>query len=753
MADRYWVGISGVWTTGGGGTTVWSDAAPLSLPTSSCSGTTLTTTGSPALVAGMTVWSSTFVSLGTITGGSGNTWTVSVGGTYASQTMIAATNGASVPTSADNVFFTRPSANYTVTINVTSPCNDFSKTGSTITFAGSGNLIVSGSFSLSGTTTWTNATQITFAATTTGKSITTSGTSFSCQFTFNGVGGGWTLASALTTSVGILLTNGSLNTAGFSVQATSFSSSNSNTRSLTLGASTLTLSSTTIPWNVSIATGMTFSAGTSTITCSGALSGATFDGGGLTYNNVNFTSATQISSTITGANTFNTLAITGLTTTGVNTITLSDNQTISTLTLSAGTSAITRTFLTSNVIGTTRTLTVSTFTAGSANIDFRNITVTGSAAPISGTRFGDCKGNSGITFPAGVNKYWNLATTSSWSATAWALSAGGGVSANNFPLAQDTAIFTSTSPNSGVVITINANWNIGTIDMSARTTNLMSLQTTAAPFIYGNWINGTGNSFSGANALTYAGQGTQTITSAGKTFTQSFQINNPGGEVILQDAFITNSSSANAILITAGTFNANNFAVTLSGSSSSVNASSSTNTRAINIGSGTWTIAGSGTSWNAATATNLTVTGTGTISLTSSSLKNFSGGDIQTYPILNQGGTGQITILGSNKFANITNTAIGTVLFTAGTTNEFTAFNLNGTSTAARLTLGSTALSQATLKKPSTWFMGASSSNGGNNTGLTFTAGGGIDFLAVSYINGQISTPPVAYSGNFFAFF
>jgi hypothetical protein len=139
--------------------------------------------------------------------------------------------------------------------------------------------------------------------------------------------------------------------------------------------------------------------------------------------------------------------------------------------------------------------------------------------------------------------------------------------------------------------------------------------------------------------------------------------------------------------------------------------------------------------------------------MTSASTKTFSGGGIQTFPTITQGGSGSLTISGSNKFANITNTAIGTVLFTGGTTNEFTAFNLNGTSTAIRLTLGSSNTTQAILRKSTAWLMGAGSLDGGNNTGLSFTAGGGIDFLSVSYINGTLVGPPSSTQGNFFAFF
>jgi len=60
----------------------------------------------------------------------------------------------------------------------------------------------------------------------------------------------------------------------------------------------------------------------------------------------------------------------------------------------------------SNTIGGTRTLTCNAVSATDA--DFRDITIAGSAAPVSGTRLGDGNGNSGITFVAGVNKYWNL---------------------------------------------------------------------------------------------------------------------------------------------------------------------------------------------------------------------------------------------------------------------------------------------------------------------------------------------------------
>jgi hypothetical protein len=351
--------------------------------------------------------------------------------------------------------------------------------------------------------------------------------------------------------------------------------------------------------------------------------------------------------------------------------------------------------------------------------------------------------------------YYAVPTGNNWGGTSWSFTNGGSADVTAFPLAQDTAVFPSSPtvrPGSGGTASINAAYNIGTIDMSARTSNTMTLATsTNTPTIYGNWINGTGTTITGTGLITFAGRGSQTITSAGKTFPNPFTIDSLSGSVTLQDAFTLSRSVAGVLTVTSGIFDANGYNVSLTSSLSGF-ASSTSNTRTIAVGAGTWTIAGSGTSWNTATSTNLTVTGTGTISLTSASAKTFAGGGIQTYPTLNQGSIDTLTITGSNKFANITNTAIGRVEFTGGTTNIFDAFNLSGT-VGTLLSLGSTTTSQATLQKSSAWLMGANSTNAGNNTGLSFTAGGGIDYLSVSYINGTVVAPPATSTGNFFAFF
>jgi hypothetical protein len=510
------------------------------------------------------------------------------------------------------------------------------------------------------------------------------------------------LGSALDTgaSNGITVTNGTFSFANYNYTGLSISSSSANSRTIDFGAGTATLSGST-PINFGTTetsrANLTVTAGTSQINLSNA--SPIFSGNNQTFYNVAFTSTSAGTVTLNGTNSFNNLSFTGITSAGLKIISVTANQTVTgTLTFSAGTNATMRHFVRSNTIGTTRTITAAAVSM--TDVDFRDITIAGAAAPASGTRIGDCKGNSGITFTAAANKYWNLAAGGNWSATGWALNSGDAPAVNNFPLAQDTCFFEATGLNSGATVTINQSYNIGTIDMSARTTNTMTLQGPTgaiSPVIHGNWINGTGTTLSGTGFITFSGRGSQTITSAGATFTQGFAIDTPNGSVTLQDAFGT--SLSNAFLITNGTFDAATFNVTLSGSSSAVSSSNS-NTRTIAVGSGTWTLAGSSTAWNAATSTNLTVTGTGTISLTSSSAKTFAGGDIAyTNITLNQGGNGTLTITGNNTFKTISSTATAANTINMGTTTQriTTSWTASGTAGNILTIQGTSASSPCTL--------------------------------------------------------
>ena len=650
--------------------------------------------------------------------------------------------GASVPTSADAVVFDAASddTNYTVTCTGTLRCGSLTfaaPASGVVTWAGTGALAVHGNLTLpaTGLTRIYNG-AITFTGSTTGNTITTNGVSLASAITINGVNCGWVLSSALNNSgSNITLINGAFDTNDFSLTYGQLNSAFTHSRTLDFGASVIA-SSGGLPLsfgtNESQRANVTFVCGTSQLNCS--VTSPQLEGNNQTFYNVAFTSTGAGTATINGTNTFNDLSFTGITAAGLKNVSLTADQTINgTLTLSAGTNATSRTFVRADAIGTTRTLTCAAFSGTDA--DFRDITIAGAAAPASGTRLGDCKGNSGITFDAPKTVYWRNATNANWGGTTWSATEGGTADVTQFPLAQDAAVFPSGFPNSGVTVTINAAYNIGTIDMSARTSNTMTLATSSnAPQIYGNWINGTGTTLTGTGTTTFAGRGSQTITSAGKTFGQGFGVNSPGGSVTLQDAIIVNGGCNHF----SGTFDANGYNYT---SPAGFFANSGTAIRTVALGSGVWTLSTSSNPWNAA-STNLTVTGTGTISLTSASAKTFAGGGIDYSGItLNQGGAGILTITGNNTFADITNSykATGATTIAMGTTTQRVAnfsasgeagrvLTVQGTSASSPATLVFTGTGQATQSTTDyltltgvraynlidTWYAGANSTNNGS---------------------------------------
>jgi hypothetical protein len=688
-------------------------------------------------------------------GGTGNwndtaRWSTSSGGG----------GGAALPTSLDDVIFDSASnaTAYTSTVNAPSRCNALTIAGpasGNVTLAGSSVLICHGNVTFPATgLTRTFTGGLILSGSTTGKTITTNGVTLGGYVQIYGMDSEWTLGFALDNSGSAFYVDyGVFKASTYNLTTSTIFSDGASSRTIDFGSGTVSLSGSTslqffsgLGSTETAAANLTVVAGTAQINCTAT--NTTFSGNGKTFYNVAFTNTSSGTVTINGANSFNNLSFTGLTVAGLKTVSLAANQTVTgTFTRSAGTDATMRHFVRSDTIGTTRTLTCAAVSL--TDVDFRDITIAGAAAPATGTRIGDCKGNSGVTFTAAANKYWNLAGGGNWGgAIGWATSSGGSPAVNNFPLAQDTCFFEATGLTSGSTVTVNAAYNIGTIDMSARTANTMTLATgSSTPVIYGNWSNGTGTTLTGTGAMTFAGRGSQTITSAGKTFTQPFTINTPNGSVTLQDAFV--SSAADLFTLTSGTFDANSYNFSLTSTIAPFTASGSS-VRTLAIGSGTWTIAcQGGSAFSAGTAVNLTVTGTGTISLTSASAKTFAGGSVAyTNITLNQGGAGTLTISGNNTFANITNTykATGATTINFGTTTQtvgnFTAageagrvLTLTGTSASSPATL---VLTSGTVTTPdyltitgirayaltTTWYAGNNSTNNGSLGWLFESAGG-----------------------------
>ena len=244
-------------------------------------------------------------------GGTAN-WDATAGSKWA--TTDGGAGGASVPTSSDNVFFTAASGAVTVTITTSVSMLNLTCTGFTGTITGTtGAPTVNGDFTLAAGMTWSHTGgAVGFAALSGSRSITTAGQTLAgVRFGSGGASTAtWTLQDALTTSGNIVVDYGTFTTNNFSVTARLITSSNTNTRAINLGSSTVTL---TVAGSIvfTTPTNLTFNAGTSTINCSST--NVSFEGGGQTFYNVSFTNAGAGTREVSGSNTFNTFSVSGTT--------------------------------------------------------------------------------------------------------------------------------------------------------------------------------------------------------------------------------------------------------------------------------------------------------------------------------------------------------------------------------------------------------------------------------------------------------
>jgi hypothetical protein len=301
----------------------------------------------------------------------------------------------------------------------------------------------------------------------------------------------------------------------------------------------------------------------------------------------------------------------------------SANQTITGTLTATGANGYQRLWLSSGDIlgptyGTSITLTCAAIAAMS-DVDFNDITIAGAHGTLSGTRLGDCGGNSNITFVAGANKYWNVAAGGNWGATSWTTVSGGAVSDTFYPVPQDTVNIVNTGLTAGNAITINAPYNIGPFTTATRST-AMTLTNGAGgntPAFYGNFTLSSSVTTSGGGEFTFSNRATKTLNSAGVTFNYSIQINAPGGGVQLLTNNLT-VAATEKITLEQGTFDLNNLTVT-TGQFDSNNS----NTRTLAFGTGNISCSAAGTlsgstPWYMSTGTNLTVTGTPVVNITSS---------------------------------------------------------------------------------------------------------------------------------------
>lgn len=418
--------------------------------------------------------------------------------------------GAPVPTASNNVYFNAATGGGTTTRTATtSNCKNLDFTGFTGTFAGSGALAISGSWTSSATMTLTYSGARTFNATSGVNTITSAGKTFLGSNTFNGVGGTWLLLDAyVLTNAATTVTNGTLDTNGQSLNVNTLNKGAAG--NLILGSSAITTVSL-----VATAGAGTINAGTSTIT----VTGASFTGGGYTYNVVNLTTGAV---SVTGINTFD-----GNFVSTASTLSFANDQTFNAGMSLSGTSQASRSLITTSATNLAPvTLTCNGSAPILSNLDILGIIAAGTAGTWAGTSLGDCQGNSGITFTAPVTGYFvGGGTVRTYYSNFWSSSSGGSVGAP-VPLPQDTIVFDANSFTAGGGLSV-AGARLPTLDFTNATNN-PSFSTGAGltPSIYGDLVLKSGMTTGGSPTLIFQGSGiTQSLDSAGISFTIVLNIN------------------------------------------------------------------------------------------------------------------------------------------------------------------------------------------------------------------------------------
>ena len=190
-------------------------------------------------------------------------------------------SGASVPTTADSVFFDQ-AGTYTVTMTGALNCNGLTVSAGTVTFATGTTPTLStfGNWSIIAGTVWNSTGTITFSATTS-QTINTNGITMDCSVIILGAGGTKTLQSNFTLSAAtatrtLTLTSGTIALGSYTLTCGAFSSSGTLTRSISFGTGKIVLNrnATATIWNTGTPTGLTTS-GSQLVECIGGGTGVT----------------------------------------------------------------------------------------------------------------------------------------------------------------------------------------------------------------------------------------------------------------------------------------------------------------------------------------------------------------------------------------------------------------------------------------------------------------------------------------------
>lgn len=659
-------------------------------------------------------------------------------------------SGASVPTSADNVFFDRV-ATYTVTTTASGNtyCNNFTVSAGVVTFSlgGAASLNISGNFSvIAGTINANTSGAWRFVGSGT-QTITSNGFTFISYVAFQGTGTCQLqdnfLMNPPSVNRNVDLGNGTLDLNNKTLSCIVFSSSNTNTRSIAFGTSgKISLrgargTSFTTIFDTSTSTNLSTSGtalievvnSNSTSANQGLAPGTLGEsqafslnvtagtgtsififptgGSGNTWKNVNFTGyAGQFGnhiyagSVVYGDWTFST----GMT------VDNSGISTVITFAKTSGTQTITsngKSFNCPLVFGAAGgTVFLADALSVSSSNEVRPLTL------VNGTFDGNSKTitkvGSGVFSSTGTVTIKNISTALGFTMTSGALTQG---AANTF---GSVTLNNGTFDGAGFATT-------GAFTMATGTVSLQNI-TNSSTFTHTSGsltLSGT-NSIA---SLTYAHNGgTLTLGSNNSisTYTTTNGTLDLAGYTLTVSSYVTAAGTKNL------TFNGGILAVTGATSTAFNNA----------VPTGFTTTAG---------------TGTGKISMTAATAKTFVGGGSTYNCTISNDGAGALTISGSNAFLDIANTVSPvTITFTGGTTQTVSSsFSVAGTSgnlvtlnstpvgtrativrsyAATTKTLFSSYLSitdisfnpSPTGSAPWVWYFDSTNVNGGNNLGAVF---------------------------------
>jgi hypothetical protein len=403
VANRYWVGGTATWdgtallkwsTTSGGiggsavpttSDTVFFDAnsgantVTIGASVATCS--TLTMTGFTGTIAFGTN-SITCAGTGTIYTGA---TTFSVTGTplilCSNSSGTSRTISPAVTTEANSISFNITAGTGPFAITSGQSVKNLNFTGFTGSFNITTRTIYGNLTLVSGMTLGSGTSPTTFAATSGTQTITSATQTQDYPITINGVGGTVQLVDALTmgSSRTLTLTNGTFNSNAKSVTCGAFSGNNSNTKTLTITNSTITITNGTSSTGFIILGGGTTLASTGSSIVFTTASVAQFYGGGnaFTYPQVTMSGTGQL---IIGANGASTV-ITTLSNTVqpciISILSTANNTTVTNFNLS-GTAGNLVTF-NSSVAGTARTISKTTGTVNALYLNVQDSTASGGA--------------------------------------------------------------------------------------------------------------------------------------------------------------------------------------------------------------------------------------------------------------------------------------------------------------------------------------------------------------------------------------